>query len=138
MGPDDGRLYEKVFVYGSLRRGQKYRYLIDAHVVKEQSATIRGEMYHYAAAAGGQGEFPYLTPGDDVIQGEVLTFRDFQEALRVMDRLEGYPEIYVRRVVPVEYTSGGKDRALVYFIRPGCEKPGRRIASGDWLREISP
>ncbi|MCZ6795213.1 MAG: Uma2 family endonuclease, partial [Planctomycetota bacterium] len=76
------------------------------------------------------------TPGEDIDHGEVLTFRDFAAALRIVDRLEDHPNLYVRRPVPVSYPDGREDRALAYFIRPGREPHGRRVRSGDWLDEV--
>jgi gamma-glutamylcyclotransferase (GGCT)/AIG2-like uncharacterized protein YtfP len=126
---------EKVFVYGSLRRRQKYRYLIEQMIVGSQPATVCGmTMYHFAPP-GRRGEFPYITPGEGAVHGDVLAFRDFATALRVLDELEGHPSLYRRRIVEVRYEDGMRDRAFTYVIVPGREQRGRRVPSGDWLEE---
>jgi gamma-glutamylcyclotransferase (GGCT)/AIG2-like uncharacterized protein YtfP len=126
---------ERLFVYGSLRRGQRFRHLLDALVTACEEGTIRGRMYHYAPS-GDTGEYPYLVEGSDTIHGEVLSFSDFRTALRITDVLEEHPRIYRRRVVDVALAGGGCERAWAYFIQPGWERRGRWVAGGDWAAEL--
>ena len=90
-------------------------------------------MYEYAAAPGQPGGYPYLIPGDDVVHGEVLTFGDFETALKITDDIEECPILYIRRLVELSFPDGSTGQAHGYFIQPGRERPGRRITGGDWL-----
>lgn len=126
---------EKTFVYGSLRRGQRYRYRIDRHVIKAQRGTVRGRMFHYAAWPDGTGPWPYIVPGAGTVQGELLSFRDFDEAIAVLDEIEDCPRLYVRRVVEVSLQDERREPAWTYFIRPGEERRGREVPGGDWVAE---
>ncbi len=127
--------HAKVFVYGSLRRGQVFRHVVEPFVVSERAATIRGDMYHFAAPGTDRGPYPYVCPGAGTVHGEVLELRDAARALAVLDALEDCPQVYVRTLVRATYADGGSDWAHAYFIRPGAAPPGRRVASGDWLHE---
>ena len=130
------KVVEAVFVYGSLRRGEKYRYLIEREVVKEEAATLPGRMFHFSASPGGLGDFPYITPGDRQIQGELLRFADLGRALEILDELEDSPDLYLREVLTVTLASGETERAYVYRIAEGRETAGREVLSGDWKQRF--
>ncbi len=132
---------ERVFVYGTLRRGQAFRPAVEHLITEAIDATIRARMYHFAED-GSRGEWPFIVPGDDVIVGEVLAFSDFTEALRLLDDVEDYPDLYTREVVSATLVERGLEGgklvdAWAYFIQPGQEKWGRTIPGGDWVADHS-
>lgn len=129
-----GNTPERVFVYGTLRSGGRYRPQVEHLVQSGRRATIRACMYHFAPA-GSRGDYPFIVPGDSIVHGEVLAFSDWPQALAILDRIEGCPALYTREVVPVCYQDGGAAEAQCYFIRAGAECRGLAIESGDWLLE---
>ena len=74
-------------------------------------------------------------PGDSLVQGEVLSFTDWPQALAILARIEGHPVFYTRVVVRVRYAAGSEAEAQCYFIRSEAEQRGLEIESGDWLLE---
>ena len=131
--PNPGDAPLRVFVYGTLRAGGRFRPQVDHLVNTQEGGSIRACMYHFADE-GSRGEYPFIVRGDSVVYGEVLTFKDWERALEVLDRIEGYPHLYTREVVIVT-CAGGTLRAQCYFIRPGAERRGLLIESGDWMLE---
>jgi gamma-glutamylcyclotransferase (GGCT)/AIG2-like uncharacterized protein YtfP len=125
---------EKVFVYGTLRRG----YQLHEHLLEPRSrylgpGKIRGRLYDL-------GEYPGALPADgpgDVVAGEVYELTDPESQLRVLDELEEFdpskPEesLFVRRTTDVVLDSGRKVQAWTYFL-PRQPPRARRIPSGDY------
>lgn len=126
----------RVFVYGTLRTGGRFRPLVDPLVETQVGGTVRGCMYHFAAE-GSRGDYPFIIPGDSIVHGEVLSFSDWGRALELLDRIEGYPHLYTRKVVKVTLPGGATQLAQCYFIRPEAERRGLAIESGDWSLESS-
>ncbi len=113
----------RVFVYGSLRRGQGNHGLLDgARFAGEAETLPRWAMLDL-------GAFPGVVPGCDRVRGEVY---DVDAAtLAALDRLEGHPRFYRRR--PVELADG--TRAAMYVLtRPDHYLDRPQIAGGDWRR----
>ena len=115
--PNPGDAPLRVFVYGTLRAGGRFRPQVDHLVNTQEGGSIRACMYHFADE-GSRGEYPFIVRGDSVVYGEVLTFKDWERALEVL----------------VTW-AGGTRRAQCYFIRPGAERRGLLIESGDWMLE---
>lgn len=79
---------ERVFVYGSLRRGQSnHGQLLGAR--DEGEGTLEGADLH------DLGPFPMAVPGRGRVQGEV--FAVTRELLLALDRFEGVPRLYSRQ-----------------------------------------
>ena len=123
-----------MFVYGTLRVGGRFRPLVDHLVASQVGGSIRGCMYHFAAE-GSRGDYPFIVEGDSIVRGEVLGFSDWELAIEVLDRIEGAPHLYTRKIVSVILDDGNSLRAQCYFIRPEAEQRGLAIESGDWLLE---
>lgn len=111
-----------VAVYGSLRKGMGNHRLIEREEGTLLSTErIKGwEMYSY-------GGFPFIRPAEnpeDEITIEVYAMP--VTAMQPLDRLEGYPSFYDRKLVD---TSKGK--AWIYFI----DQKGNdaRVTNGDWV-----
>ena len=112
-----------VFVYGTLLRGEvNHGLLADAGFV----GTHRTEPCFTLYALGG---YPGLVGGGrTAISGEV--YRVNQAGLCMLDRLEDYPRLYLRRLIQTRF-----GRAWVYLYR-GVVKDRAVIESGDW-RDLS-
>jgi len=108
----------KLFVYGTLKGSVQYltgKFL--------ETATLKQhDMYR-----SGVGEFPFITPGDGEIKGEVYEII----SLGIFDRIEGYPELYDRKEVTVY--GDKKHKAWVYYVgdaqRPLHESKPKKITN---------
>lgn len=111
-----------VFVYGTLRKGQGNRRVMEPHLVRELGpGRIKGVMYDL-------GRFPAVVLGKNgVVVGEWVEVTE--AGLAALDRLEGYPRLYDRSVVQ---DLDNDIQGFVYHMR---RKPARaeRIACGDWV-----
>lgn len=126
-----------VFVYGTLRRGQKnYPRCLQGRTLEEIPATVRGEL-HYAADGG----YPYLLPGAGTVAGELMVLDPsrYEETVRALDLLEEYDakdeehSVYLRRETAVALGDGRQVAAWTYYWNcPGVV--GEKIKSGDFTR----
>ncbi|MBO8173085.1 MAG: gamma-glutamylcyclotransferase [Bacillaceae bacterium] len=118
-----------VFVYGSLRRGEKYHHILSrARCVAEQAWT-QGRLYDT-----GNG-YPAMTVRDssDYVYGELYRVDD--QTLARIDELEGYTDggrdnLYDRKTTTV-LTDTGENEAVVYTAadRDLLKTP---VPYGDW------
>lgn len=109
----------RVFVYGTLKPGERYydRYCA-GKVIEETPAFTLGKIYHLPIFG-----YPAMIPGDGKVQGYLLTFAK-PEFLPDLDGLEDYlpdrsPEqnLYNRREVEIYDRSGiSQGLAWVYFM----------------------
>ena len=105
----------KVFVYGTLMTDMHNHYLIKSFVKNLQSAKTLGRLYDLPYG------YPAMVGGQDEVLGEVIELNDVEEALKVLDRLEGYygeessRNLYNRTVQQVKTLSGRTEQAYVYF-----------------------
>jgi gamma-glutamylcyclotransferase (GGCT)/AIG2-like uncharacterized protein YtfP len=120
----------RAFVYGTLRPG----FANHRRTVGRFNPTATPGALHGFRLLGAGHWFPYATIGDDVVQGEVLTFdpADWLAAREAMDWLEGFPSHYDRRVVEVQ-TAAGPVTAWVYFTTDERLTAGLEpVPGGDW------
>ena len=114
-----------VFVYGSLKRGFYNNYwLRDATFIREAKIRLPYQMID-------MGDYPALVPSKrkNLIQGEI--FKVTSPILKDLDRLEGVPNFYKRRI-----TKFRGDEVWVYFL-PDPEKYGDNLTpvpSGIWKK----
>lgn len=99
-----------VFVYGTLKRGYGNNRCLgnEAKYIGTAVTTVKYPML--------DGGFPYLLdkPNEGhIIKGEMWQI-PVKQLLSEVDRLEGYPTHYVRRVIEVA-TTGGAHKAVAYF-----------------------
>lgn len=135
----------KVFVYGTLRRGNGNYRLLDGNTVAEYPAVLPGARLY---ASG----IPWVTdcPDGSQVIGELMVLRaDVADVvLQRLDRLEGYRpgrggNMYERVPRPVLFDDDGRLRrtmAWVYFA--GHAVASRltdrdRVPGGDWLSYAS-
>ncbi|HIK10613.1 MAG TPA: gamma-glutamylcyclotransferase [Oscillatoriaceae cyanobacterium M33_DOE_052] len=75
----------KVFVYGTLKPGERYHHsYCSGLVISNQPANARGKLYHLKKRG-----YPAMTEGEDKVRGFVLSFPESAILLK-MDELENY------------------------------------------------
>lgn len=119
----------RVFVYGTLKRGQGNHHLIN----QEPEATIIAELPFRMISLGG---FPALIPSDGTnyqIVGEVYSVD--KDTFARLDRLEGYPQLYDRMQMDLK-PFGIDDKAWFYYMRlnNGYMRSVNYVESGNWNR----
>jgi len=112
-----------IFVYGTLLRGEvNHGLLADARFLGAHRTKPCFTLY----ALGG---YPGLVGGGGTaVRGEI--YRINQADLRMLDRLEDYPRLYLRRLIQTPF-----GRAWVYLYRAAV-RDHAVIESGDW-RDLS-
>ncbi|HQM27674.1 MAG TPA: gamma-glutamylcyclotransferase [Syntrophorhabdus sp.] len=106
------RKLEKVFVYGTLRKGMGNHRLLEGSGFLGMGETV-AQYGMYVLP----GRIPYVKRRSGmkaVIVGEV--YEVDEDTLRRIDRLEGHPDFYRRRLVPVMLNTEEKIRAWLYFL----------------------
>jgi gamma-glutamylcyclotransferase (GGCT)/AIG2-like uncharacterized protein YtfP len=105
-----------VFVYGTLKRGERNHGLLAAHARSIEPASIRGRLFD-------TGDFPALAEGDGIVHGELVELdpASVDTVIAVVDRLEGcIPgrddlSLYHRRIVTATTGDGAGHEAYAYF-----------------------
>lgn len=130
----------KVFVYGTLRKGESNHSLISAWVKSITPASVRGWMFDL-------GDYPAIVEGSGFVYGEILEFDDPEEAIRRMDWLEdyhgpGHRENHYERVETEAVMEGGlteKVQVYQYVLqqKAALAEHYPLIKSGDWLKRDS-
>jgi len=125
------------FVYGTLKVGQRFACRLDPFRVSSVKATIKASLF--------RGLYPMIIDGNDAVHGEVHVYEsEDNEALRILDAIEGYVEdrennLYERRLVEAVGEDGKTYQAYAYYIVAEgeislCEKGVyEKIESGIWM-----
>lgn len=112
-------MHHRVFVYGTLLRGDvNHRLLNAAEFLGACHTRPCFTMYALGAYPG------VARGGETAIAGEVYRVTDGQ--LRQLDRLEDYPRLFRRIAIPSPF-----GRAWIYLFR-GSRRDRTRIPSGNW------
>jgi gamma-glutamylcyclotransferase (GGCT)/AIG2-like uncharacterized protein YtfP len=117
-----------VFVYGSLKRGERNHHWIAA-------GTYRGEALLPGARLYDLGPFPMAVASDDpadTIAGELYAVTPAM--LAALDRFEGVPRLYERQ----SWRLADGSQAWVYVGRQRQVRHGARITSGIWQGRRQP
>ncbi len=109
-----------LFVYGSLKRGQRAHQLL-------QGLPWLGQAWLAGACLHDLGPFPMAVLGEGRIQGELYGIGEAD--LAALDRYEGAPRLYKRHWLSLE---DGRS-AWVYLGRPHQVRHVAPLASGCWL-----
>ncbi len=126
----------RVFVYGTLRRGEKnHRRYLTGRYRAWAPATLPGRLF-FAPREG----YPYLLPGMETVHGEIFDLDPDTAAatLQRLDLLEDYDpgnedgSLYLRRQADARLADGSSVRVWVYFWN-GAEI-GQPVAGGDFSR----
>ena len=113
----------QIIAYGTLMTGECNHHFC-RNAVSIQPCTITGTIYDT-----GWG-FPAFVPGKTgTVKAELIEIpiADWPD----MDRLEGYPRLYDRMLVPATLEDGGTVEAWVYVMNQ-IPPQAKVIASGDW------
>ncbi len=75
-----------IFVYGTLMKGfRNYKKYLKGKVITREPARVKGRLYHLK-----NKDYPGLIEGNDYINGELITIKDFSETIIRLDNLEGF------------------------------------------------
>ena len=115
----------QIIAYGTLMTGERnHRFCRNA--VSIRPVTITGTLYDT-----GWG-FPAFVPGETgTVKAELIEIpiADWPD----MDRLEGYPRLYDRQLIPATLEDGDTVEAWVYVMNE-LPQQAKGIVSGDWKR----
>ncbi len=108
-----------VFVYGTLRRGEVNHYLLSgAEYCGVHVTRPRYRMLHLGTYPG------VVAGGSSAIEGEV--YRIDRKQMVNLDRLEAYPRLYTRKLIPTPW-----GHAWIYLYR-GNRDSRSVIPGGNW------
>lgn len=129
---------KKIFVYGSLRTGfYNYDKYLKGKVNDAKLGKVKGKLYHMPHKG-----YPALLEGEDIVIGEVMTIKNFEEVMIPMDEMENYYGVndsrneYNRIVMDVELEDGKTESCYVYYYAMNDEEVFNNnsiyINNGDW------
>lgn len=106
-------LFDRIFVYGTLRRGEANHCLLSAaDCLGPHRTCARYRLLHL-------GRYPWAVEGrSTAIVGEI--YRVSRRQLLRLDRLEAYPSLFTRRLIKTP-----QGRAWIYLYRGG--RRSRRV-----------
>jgi gamma-glutamylcyclotransferase (GGCT)/AIG2-like uncharacterized protein YtfP len=111
---------EAVFVYGTLKRGERNHPLVVPYLHRVLPGLVEGfRLYHLPQGPHRPYAYPGMVPGEGRVFGEVLFLAP--EALPIMDALEDEGEAYRRVRVRVEAEEGPLE-AWAYVYLGGLEE----------------
>jgi gamma-glutamylcyclotransferase (GGCT)/AIG2-like uncharacterized protein YtfP len=117
---------DRMFVYGTLRRGERAWCQVEPYATATETARCRGTMVAFAAGYPG-----LQLEGATAITGELITLVNVPAALAWLDEYEG--DEFTRREIEVE-TAAGPVRAWVYAIEDRAViAAGTPVPGGDWV-----
>jgi gamma-glutamylcyclotransferase (GGCT)/AIG2-like uncharacterized protein YtfP len=116
---------ERLFVYGTLRRGSnnKFARMLAGQAQLVGSARLPGLLYDF-------GRYPGAVVSDQPdqwVHGEVYCFEDAR-LLASLDEYEGSE--FERAMAPAQGENGVIDCWIYWYVGPAA---GRLVTSGDWL-----
>lgn len=119
-------IVDRVFVYGTFRKGESARAMIAGHIDETVPASMTGKIYAFPEG------YPGIVDCDDAtVVGEVLTLNDLAAAFALLDAYEG--DDYERTLKKVTLENGTEIYAWVYMLKdPATIRRADFIESGDW------
>lgn len=105
----------KVFVYGTLMTDMHNHHLIKPFIKHLETATTLGMLYDLPYG------YPAMIGGEEEVWGEIIELKNVEEAMKVLDGLEGYSgvegprNLYNRTVQEIQTLSDKVQQAYVYF-----------------------
>lgn len=132
------REQKKIFVYGSLRTGfYNYDKYLKGKVSDTKLGNVKGKLYHMPNKG-----YPALLEGEDIVIGEVMTIKDFEEVMIPMDKMENYygpndiRNEYNRIIMDVKLENGETESCYVYYYAMNDEEVFNEnsiyVSNGDW------
>lgn len=119
-------MHATLFVYGTLRQGQSNAHRLDGLGEYAGPASMKGTLYRVA-------EYPGMTDGAGVVQGELFELSDPGASLPELDEFEG--TVY-ERVEREAVRADGSSIAVWVYVYRGPLAGKAVIESGDWVSEI--
>lgn len=117
-----------VFVYGTLRKGGRWNYLLRDSALVVVDATVKGDLFD-------SGNIPVALPGDGKIVGEV--YEVTPKVFARLDELEGHPKWYVRKLVEIAHRDMADVGELEAWVYWGTHVGhGEKIESGDYMKHL--
>ncbi|NPB06931.1 MAG: gamma-glutamylcyclotransferase, partial [Aquificae bacterium] len=105
---------EKVFVYGTLKRGCGAHELVLEAGGRFIAEAVTKDLWVMRT----NGLYPAVLPSESghPVAGELYELPE--EGLKLLDRYEGYPELYGRKKVAVLTADGRLHEAWIYYLKP--------------------
>ena len=123
---------DRLFVYGTLRKGQTARSLIANQITKMEKASTTGFIYSVPMGYPGYTD-PDDTANPGRVIGEVLWLTELPATFGLLDAYEGTDFTRVIKLVSLE--SGEQMWTWIYTLAdPSTVAHGALIADGDWVR----
>lgn len=120
----------KVFVYGSLKPGGWAHYnLNDMTVGEPEGGLVEGALYDI------NGSWPALKidePGQTVGLVYEIKEDEEEELMRRLDQLEGYPNLFDRKLMPIRVGNRLVEATVYFGVMPGLFDKATPINSGVW------
>ena len=110
-----------VSVYGTLRKGYWNHRLLET----SELVTVGKTSEKMLMTASG---IPYVSKTKPLSQIKVEVYEVNDDTLKNLDRLEGHPRFYERKLTKIEGEDGNTHEAWLYY----CEGGGEEIESGDY------
>ncbi len=121
----------KVFVYGTLRPGQRLWPGVENYVETYiEDVTIQGDLFM------STGWYPVMKEGEGTIKGTLLVIKKGEEedALNQLDAIEGYPWLYNRMEVETSVRLHGMQENVTAWVYVGNNAIlGEQIPDGDFV-----
>jgi gamma-glutamylcyclotransferase (GGCT)/AIG2-like uncharacterized protein YtfP len=118
---------DRLFVYGTLRRGQTARSLIANQIVRSAPARTTGAIYAFPMG------YPGYVEGPHPIVGELLWLTELAATFGLLDAYEG--EEFARTIRQVTLDTKEQTWAWIYVLaNPDAIRHGTLIEHGDWVR----
>ena len=102
-------MIDRVFVYGTLKKGQANERFLDGAQFLGNAWTTRNGWNLVDL-----GAFPAMTYGHSQVKGEV--YRVDWDHMQDLDRLESFPDLYTRNVIHVTLDDGSEVSAWAYHM----------------------
>jgi gamma-glutamylcyclotransferase (GGCT)/AIG2-like uncharacterized protein YtfP len=115
-----------IFVYGTLKRGQRNERVWPHAPLRVTSAITNGEIYDL-------GPYPGMLRGNDKVSGELwfIDLPHMKDTIAALDRLEGFnqnhPNHYERVVVDCTDTDKNTHQAYTYFYLEELPTNAKRV-----------
>lgn len=123
-----------IFVYGTLKHGERFHCLLGEDVKLLGGATVNAQMYSLPEG------YPALVPGEGIARGEVYSMST--DKLRTLDELEGYvpdepANLYRRTEENVRADNGRLLSCLVYWFNDEeyARRYGELLEDGCWTEK---
>ena len=120
---------DRLFVYGTLRKGQTARSLVANQVTRSVKAHTNGAIYAFPMGYPGFSE----SDGKGRVVGEVVWLSELAATFGLLDAYEGAD--FARDIRQITLETGEEVWAWIYTLAdPGAVKLGTLIPDGDWVR----